>query len=39
MYGMDSWWPAGFFVTVVVLGNFILLKLFLAILITNFSEA
>ena len=28
-----------FFITVVIFGNFILMKLFLAILIQNFSEA
>lgn len=34
-----NWIPVIFFVSVVVFGNFILLKLFLAILIYNFGKA
>ncbi len=39
MRGIGSWVPVLYFVSVVIIGNFILLKLFLAILIYNFSEA
>jgi hypothetical protein len=39
MRGLGNWSPVIFFIFVVVLGNFILLKLFLAILIINFGEA
>jgi hypothetical protein len=34
---MESWWPALYFSLVVLFGNFILLKLFLAILLYNFG--
>jgi len=37
--GLNSWLPAIYFVFVVILGFFILLNLFLAILIYNFGEA
>lgn len=39
MRGMNSWWPSAFYIAVVVVGNFMLLKLFLAILIYNFGKA
>ena len=39
MHDLDSTTPVVYFVTVVILGNFILLKLFIAILIFNFSKA
>lgn len=39
MRAMGSWWPSAFFISVVVIGNFMLLKLFLAILIYNFSKS
>lgn len=39
MRGMESWVPVIYFTIVVIIGNFILLKLFLAILIYNFGEA
>lgn len=36
---MKSFYPIFYFVVVIVVGNFILLNLFLAILIGNFSES
>lgn len=36
---LDSYWPILYFCIVVIIGNFILLKLFLAILINNFASA
>lgn len=36
---MGGWWPLVFFVVVVLAGNFILLKLFIAILIYNFGQS
>lgn len=37
MHGMDSYLPSIFFVITIIIGNFILLKLFIALLIYNFS--
>ncbi|KRX08462.1 hypothetical protein PPERSA_12943 [Pseudocohnilembus persalinus] len=39
MRGIGNWIPSIYFIIVVVIGNFILLQLFLAILIYNFEEA
>lgn len=39
MRGLDSWVPVAYFIIVVIIGNFILLNLFLAILIYNFALA
>ena len=39
IHSMNSYLPAIFFILVVIIGNFILLKLFLAILINNFEDA
>lgn len=39
MHDMDSVYPAIYFVIVIIFENFILLKLFIAILINNFHEA
>ena len=36
---MNSYLPVIYFTLVVIIGNFILLKLFLAILINNFADA
>ncbi|CAD8082647.1 unnamed protein product [Paramecium primaurelia] len=38
MYKSDQWWPLIFFISVVIMGNLILLKLFIAILIYNFGQ-
>lgn len=38
MHDMDSIYPAIYFVIVIILGNFILLKLFIAILLNNFHS-
>ena len=39
MYDLESIYPVIYFVIVIIFGNFILLKLFIAILINNFHEA
>lgn len=39
MYDMNSIYPVIYFVIVIIFGNFILLKLFIAILINNFHDA
>lgn len=39
MYDLESIYPVIYFVVVIIFGNFILLKLFIAILINNFHEA
>ncbi|CAK91591.1 unnamed protein product (macronuclear) [Paramecium tetraurelia] len=39
MYDLGSVYPVIYFVIVIIFGNFILLKLFIAILINNFHEA
>lgn len=39
MLGLDSWAPALFFCFVIIIGNFILLKLFIAILLYNFGQS
>ncbi len=33
----DSWWPSAYFLFIIIIGNYILLKLFIAILITSFD--
>lgn len=39
MRGYESWVPIGYFIVVMVIGNFVLVKLFLAILIYHFGES
>ena len=39
MYQQDNYWPAIYFTIVLILGNLILLKLFVAILIYNFGQS
>lgn len=36
---LNSWLPLAFFISVIIIGNFILLQLFIAILIYNFSKS
>lgn len=38
MKGLNSWLPLGYFVVVMVVGNFLLMKLFVSLLIFNFCE-
>jgi len=39
MHGMGTIYPVLYFIVIIIFGNFILLKLFIAILINNFHEA
>ena len=38
MHALGQWWPLIFFSTTLIIGNFVLLKLFIAILIYNFGQ-
>ncbi len=38
MRSVNDFWPAAYFIIVLILGNYLLLKLFLGILIMSFTE-